>query len=96
MSAVVTMPEADFRAMLVGKLEALEQSVTNRKTDAILTREEAVVYVKAINERAFDAWRAKWHVKPCGYRRYSRNTLDLGLAREAGVVRVPASMRRAS
>lgn len=77
--------------------EAIAQRVVELLRDLptpdVMTRREAMVYVKRRSEGAFCEWCQRWRVKPVSRGRYSRNVLDLALAREAGTVRTPASMR---
>lgn len=65
-----------------------------RVTSAILTTPEARVYVKRKSNGGFAAWCARFGVKSVDHGRWSKSHLDLALAREAGVVRVPASLKR--
>ncbi len=52
-------------------------------TSDVLTRTEAMAYVKRRSEGAFCEWCQKWGVKPADRGRYSRSRLDVALAREA-------------
>lgn len=60
----------------------------------ILTTEEAVRYAKLGSDSAFYRWAEKWNVTPASYGRWSRAALDLGLSREAGLARTPATLRK--
>lgn len=72
----------------------LKLRVSHAPTSDVLTRAEAKSYVKKPGEKSFDRWRKKWGVRRKGHGRYSLGELDLALAREAGTVRTPASLRR--
>jgi hypothetical protein len=61
----------------------------------ILTRAEAMKYVRRSSHAAFSEWCSKWHVRAEGRGRWSKARLDLALAREAGTAHVPANLRRA-
>jgi len=53
----------------------------------ILTTAEAVTYTKFKSRSAFHRWAAKNRVKRIQNGRWSKRNLDLGLQREAGVIR---------
>ena len=82
---------AEIRAMLAEVLERLNAPLV---TDAMLTSAEAFAYVKVKSASAFHRWRTKWGVTTATHGRWSRAKLDLALAREAGLVRTPATLRR--
>lgn len=52
-------------------------------TGEILTRTEAMAYVKRTSEGAFSAWCKTWRVKPWRRGRYSRTQLNVALSHEA-------------
>jgi hypothetical protein len=60
----------------------------------ILTRAEAMKYVRRSSHAAFSEWCSKWHVRAEGRGRWSKARLDLALAREAGTAHVPANLRK--
>lgn len=62
----------------------------------ILTRAEAMKYVRRSSDAAFSEWCAKWHVRAEGRGRWSKARLDLALAREAGTAHMPANLRRSA
>lgn len=49
----------------------------------ILTRPEAIRYVRTDSDSAFSRWCVRWHVRPCSQGRYARRQLDAALQREA-------------
>jgi hypothetical protein len=53
------------------------------KTQDVLTRAEAMAYVKKPGRSAFHDWCKTWHVHPSIRGRYSRQRLDIALEREA-------------
>lgn len=61
---------------------------------AILTRAEAMRYVRRSSKGAFYAWLSRWYGPRGAQNRYSKTRLDLALAREAGEARTPAGMRK--
>lgn len=65
-------------------------------TPHILTRAEAMAYVKVRSQGAFCAWCHRWRVRPQSRGRYSKVVLDLALSREAGIRHTPASFKRAA
>jgi hypothetical protein len=52
-------------------------------TSEVLTRTEAMAYVKKNSEGAFCEWCKKWGVKAANRGRYNRTRLDVALDREA-------------
>lgn len=60
----------------------------------ILTRREAMMYVRRKSLRAFYDWAKRWNVRPDTAGRWSKTRLDLALAREAGVAHTPANLRK--
>jgi hypothetical protein len=76
--------------------QRLSELLRHARTSDILTLEEAVAYAKHPSRWAFYKWASRWRVKPQSRGRYSRNVLDLAIAREAGLARTPASMRRST
>jgi len=63
-------------------------------TGIIFSRTEARAYVKRENLRVFKRWCQKWGVRSVAYGRYAKATLDLALAREAGIEHTPTTLRR--
>ena len=60
----------------------------------ILTRREAMKYVRRNSTQAFSEWAARWGCRAEMRGRWSKTRLDLALAREAGAARTPAGMRK--
>ncbi len=60
----------------------------------ILTRREAMRYVRRNSTQAFSEWAARWGCRAEMRGRWSKTRLDLALAREAGTARMPAGMRK--
>ncbi|HKB90286.1 MAG TPA: hypothetical protein VKC60_07185 [Opitutaceae bacterium] len=86
-------------ADIAKRLEIIEERLNAvldgaRSTSVILTRAEAIEYVKKRSNSSFDRWVSKWGVRSSAHGRYSRAHLDLALAREGGYARVPASIRK--
>lgn len=102
-AATLTAPQAseppsalaELRAMLADVQERLN-TLTQGAAECphILTTEEATRYVKAGSASAFYRWAEKWDVEPSAYGRWSRAKIDMALAREAGLTRTPATLRR--
>lgn len=94
----------EFLVREIAELKGVVSSIANAvvapaPTPEVLTREQAMDYVRIIGHgitkarlKAFYRWRSRHKIR--GKSRYSRGVLDLALAREAGVVRMPASLRR--
>lgn len=60
----------------------------------ILTRTEAMRYVRRTSTQAFHDWVARWYGPRGAKNRYSKTRLDLALAREAGTAHTPANLRK--
>lgn len=60
----------------------------------ILTRQEAMQYVRRKSLRSFYDWAKRWNVRPDTAGRWSKTRLDLALAREAGTAHTPANLRK--
>lgn len=60
----------------------------------ILTRTEAMRYVRRTSTQAFHDWVARWYGPRGAKNRYSKARLDLALAREAGTAHTPANLRK--
>jgi len=70
------------------------QRYTVDSCTAILTRAEAMKYVRRSSHAAFSAWCSKWRVRAEGRGRWSKARLDLALSREAGTAHIPANLHR--
>ena len=67
----------------VARTIAQMQAQQAPKTDEVLTRAEAKLYVKRNSDRAFGRWCKEWSVRSSQHGRYSRTQLDVALNREA-------------
>lgn len=61
---------------------------------SVMTRKEAMAYVRRTSTQAFHDWAARWYGPRGAKNRYSKSRLDLALAREAGTAHTPASFRK--
>jgi hypothetical protein len=84
------------RVVIREELAAMPFKQINRdeQPKPILTRTEAMRYVRRSSKGAFYAWLARWYGPRGAQNRYSKTRLDLALAREAGEARTPAGMRK--
>lgn len=60
----------------------------------IMTRTEAMRYVRRTKTQSFHDWVARWYGPRGAKNRYSKTRLDLALAREAGTAHTPANLRK--
>src|SRR5258708_14194641 len=86
-------------ADIAKRLEIIEQRLNAvldgaRSTSVILTRAEGIEYVKKRRNSSFDRWVSKWGVRSSAHGRYSRENLDLALARVGGYAHVRPSIRK--
>lgn len=84
---VVLAPESvDALARRIVELQQAAKEAAQPElvtTGEILTRTEAMAYVKRTSEGAFSAWCKTWRVRPHRRGRYSRTQLNAALSQEA-------------
>jgi hypothetical protein len=68
--------------LVIERLKSVSLNAAPAETQEVLTRTEAMHYVKKRSEGAFCEWCQRWGVKPRQRGRYSRTRLDLALDRE--------------
>lgn len=88
--------EQDIELIAQRTAERVVELVRDLQTQnkAIMTRTEAMRYVRRTSTQAFHDWVARWYGPRGAKNRYSKTRLDLALAREAGTVHIPAGLRR--
>jgi len=60
----------------------------------ILTRDEAIAFLKLTSARQFKSYRAKYKLKSVGRNRFSRRDLMVALNREAGNLPLPRTLKK--